>query len=108
MHTHESSVCVHTRKMHMHTLFLGNEISFLRAQNIIFWYGLAPSPLGTSKDILEALKTLILTYKYSPYVSNQNPRAAASMFFLKIQNLSLVSSKAEINVLIWFLKTFSN
>ena len=35
--------------------------------------GLAPRPLGTFKGLKKALKTLILTYKYSPYVSNPNP-----------------------------------
>ena len=30
------------------------------------------------------------------------------LFFNRIKNLSLVSSKAETNVLIWFLKSFFN
>ena len=45
----------------------------LMAQNIMFWCGPAPKPLGMSKDHLKTSKTLILTYKYSSYVSTQNP-----------------------------------
>ena len=51
MGTLESSVRAHTLKIHTHTCFLGFWSSILGAQNIILWCGLAPRPLGMSKDI---------------------------------------------------------
>ena len=68
-----NQVCVHTLERCVRTLIFWAVEFHFKSPNIILWCGPAPRPLGTSKDILKALKTHILTYKYSPYVSNQNP-----------------------------------
>ena len=72
MCTHES--CMHTHGWDLHTEanFMGSRTSFLRAQNIILWCGPAPKPWECPKTIKKPLKTLLLTNKYSSYVSNQN------------------------------------
>ena len=59
----ESRVCAHPRNLHTQARFQVIKKWFLAPEISILWWGPALKPLGTS----------VLMYKYSPYVSNQNP-----------------------------------
>ena len=73
MHMHKVKGAYTILRLHMHLCFQILRTSILKAQNIILWCRTAPRSLGTSKWLIKALKTLVLTYKYSHFVSKQSP-----------------------------------